>query len=145
MVSSVSSLATVGSALVCFALAGCMSAPVGEPRVMFSLPITGQFNDGSAAAGQASAMSNGVGVFWVKEPGGARCEGSYGVRNPNPTLVVPITCSDGATGEAVITRQPDLMSGSAIVALNNGRRGQVVFGNLRFEQAFGAAGMARTQ
>lgn len=54
-------------------------------------------------------------------------------------------CDDGRTGEAVVTRQADLISGSAIVQLNDGTRGQFVFGDVTFEQAFGAGGTARTR
>lgn len=72
-----------------------------------------------------------------------RCTGTYAVRDPNPTIVVPVTCGSRIRGEAVITRQADLMSGTAIVELNNGKRGQFVFGNLTFEQAFGQ-GRVRT-
>ncbi|WP_348935041.1 hypothetical protein [Aquabacter sp. CN5-332] len=44
----------------------------------------------------------------------------------------------------MITRQMDLISGTAIVTLNDGTRGQFVFGNLRFDQAFGDGGKAMT-
>ncbi len=40
--------------------------------------------------------------------------------------------------------QQDRLSGTAILALNGGVRGQFVFGNLRYEQAFGSGGRART-
>lgn len=122
-------------------LAACVSTTAPQP--MFSVPITGQLSNGAAAAGQATAYNNGRGEFWVHFPGGARCSGEYAVNDPNPTLVVPVSCSDGRRGELVATRQPGLMSGTAIVRLNNGMRGQFVFGNLTFEQAFGS-GKVRT-
>ena len=77
-------------------------------------------------------------------PGSMRCAGTYAVRDPNPTIVMPVSCSSRIRGEADITRQSDLMSGTAIVGLNNSKRGQFVFGNLTFEQAFGQ-GHVRTQ
>ncbi|WP_281287344.1 hypothetical protein [Methylobacterium terricola] len=43
-----------------------------------------------------------------------------------------------------MTRQAGFMTGSAIVALSNGQRGQFVFGDLADEQAFGQ-GRARTR
>jgi hypothetical protein len=114
-----------------------------QPAPLFSLPITGQLSNGVPAAGQATAYNNGVGEFWVQFPGSMRCTGTYAVRDPNPTIVVPVTCGSRIRREAVITRQADLMSGTAIVGLNNGKRGQFVFGNLTFEQAFGQ-GRVRT-
>lgn len=57
-------------------------------------------------------------------------------------LVLTGKCSDGKTGHIVVTRTPDLMSGSAIVRLSNGTRGQFVFGNITYAQAFGAEGTA---
>jgi hypothetical protein len=45
----------------------------------------------------------------------------------------------------VVTRALDRISGSGIVALSDGSKGQFVFGNLKFDQAFGAGGTASTQ
>lgn len=108
-----------------------------------SVPVTGQMAGGTPAAGQATANFNGHGEFWVKVPGGIRCSGTYDSLTTDPTLIVPVKCDDTRTGEAVITRQLDLISGTAIVRLNDGTRGQFVFGNLTFEQAFGSGGAAR--
>lgn len=111
---------------VMVALAGCVGAPA--TRDLFSIPVYGAFDGGDAAAGQATARSDGVSTFWVQIPGGARCLGQYNVRDTNPTLVVPVTCGATLRGEAVITRNADLMSGSAIVRLTNGKRGIFAFG-----------------
>lgn len=126
---------------MCFMLlGGCNSAP----HDMFSIPVTGQLSNGNAAFGQATARSDGLGTFWVKVPGAERCSGAYRVADTNPTLIVPVSCNDGRLGEAVITRQADLMSGSAIVKLSDGTKGQFVFGDIRFDQAFGQGGGAHT-
>lgn len=127
--------------LVAAGLTACVSAQPGAPAAMFALPVTGQFGS-TPAAGQVTAFNNGVGTFWVMTPGGARCAGEYQVRDPNPALVLTGKCSDGKTGQIVVTRTPDLMSGSAIVRLSNGTRGQFVFGNITYAQAFGAGGTA---
>lgn len=111
---------------------------------MFSLPVTGQFGS-VPAAGQATAYSDGVGRFWVQTPGGARCSGEYQVRDPSPTLVVPGKCTNGKSGQIVITRTANLMSGSAIVRLSDGTRGQFVFGDLTYGQTFGAGGSAQVR
>ena len=121
-------------------LAGCNSAP----HDIFSIPVTGQLSNGSAAFGQATARSDGLGTFWVKVPGAERCGGNYRVGDSSQTSVVPVLCNDGRSGEAVITRQADLMSGSAIVKLSDGTKGQFVFGDIHFDQTFGRGGTAHT-
>lgn len=127
-------LAPISAALL---LAGCAA-------VKISVPVTGQLN-GVAAAGQAVGRGDGVGTFWAQIPGGLRCEGKYDSLDHNPSFVVPVTCSNGTTGEMVVTRALDRVSGSGIVALSDGSKGQFVFGNLKFDQAFGAGGTASTQ
>lgn len=122
-----------------------LSASPVAARDLFSIPVTGEFSRGGPAAGQATARSDGVGTFWVQVPGGRRCSGEYSVRDPSPTLVVPVRCTDKRTGQVVITRQPGLMSGTAIVKLSDGTRGQFVFGDITFEQRFGTGGTARTR
>lgn len=125
------------SVLLAFvALSGCGTMEL-------SVPITGQTSDGLAAAGAATARADGKGSFWVQVPGGAKCGGKYDSLTRVPSLVVPVSCADGRTGEAIITRQLDMMSGTAIVTLNDGTRGQFVFGNLTFDAAFGG-GSAKT-
>jgi hypothetical protein len=108
------------------------------------VPVTGQLADGTPAAGQATADFSGHGSFWVQVPGGVRCSGSYDANNTNPSIVAPVLCNDGRRGEAVITRQLNGLSGTAIVKLVDGTRGQFVFGDLRFDQAFGTGGIATT-
>lgn len=85
------------------------------------------------------------GCSGIQIPAGAYCSGSWNVRDPNPVTVVSVNCDDGAKGESVIARQPDLMSGTAIVALSNKKRGQFMFGDSTYVQSFGtgAAGTHR--
>lgn len=131
----------VSTAVLGSVLGACVAAQPGEPVAMFRLPVTGQFGS-TPAAGQITAFSDGVGKFWIQVPGGARCSGEYQVRDPNPALVLAGKCSNGKQGQIVVTRAPDLMSGSAIVKLTDGTRGQLVFGNLTYGQAFGQGGVA---
>lgn len=109
-------------------LAGCADLKV---------PVTGQMA-GGPAAGQAIARWSGKGDFWVQAPAGLKCSGEYDPFDTNPTIVVPIKCTNGKTGEIVITRQLDGLSGTAIAKLSDGTEGQFVFGNLKFDQAFGS-------
>lgn len=117
-------------------VAGCGTASI-------SVPVTGQIGDGTPAAGEATARTDGKGTFWVQVPGGLNCSGNYNSLVVKPTLVVPVSCTDGRTGEAVITRQMDYTSGTAIVTLSDGTKGQFVFGNITFDQAYGV-GSAKT-
>lgn len=133
----------LGATLLPALAAGCTTTAPSVSRAIFRLPVTGEFSDRTPAAGQATAYSDGHGAFWVQVPGGPRCSGTYNAHDPNPTLVVAGVCSDGKEADVVITRQADLMTGTAIVKLSDGRRGQFVFGNLTFDQAFGA-GTAHT-
>ena len=123
----------------------CAQAVQAAPRQVFAIPISGQMSDGTPALGQATGMSDGKGLFWIQIPAGAYCSGSWNVRDPNPTIVVDVKCDDGAKGQAVIGRQPGFMSGTAIVALSNKKRGQFVFGNMTYEQSFGSGGIAKTR
>lgn len=106
----------------------------------FSVPVTGQLADGTPAAGQATARTSGNGDFWVQVADGTKCSGTYNAYDTNPTIVVPVNCADGRSGQTIITRQLDGLSGTAIVTLDDGTRGQFVFGNLTFEQAYGSGG-----
>lgn len=122
-----------------------MSSTVSaQPAPVFAIPITGQLTNGAAAAGQATGYNNGIGDFWVAFPGSIRCTGTWSVRDPNPTIIIPVTCGARVHGEAIVTRQAGFMTGSAIVALSNGKRGQFVFGDLTYDQAFGQ-GRVRTR
>lgn len=113
------------------ALAGCATE--------IKVPVSGQLDDGSPISGQAVANLSGAGTFFVAQPGGLRCDGSYDSLLDDPTLILPITCSDGRTGEAIITRELNGLNGTAIATLSDGTRAQMVFGDLRYEQAFGTA------
>ena len=126
---------------IVFALGAALAGCAQELRV----PVTGQTSSGVPAAGEAIARTSGEGEFWVKIPGSTRCKGTYDSLSMSPTLVVDVRCDDGRSGEAVVTRQADFVSGSAIVRLNDGTRAQFVFGDVTFEQAFGDGGTARTR
>lgn len=124
-----------------FAAILCLYACAGA---QFTVPITGQLTDGTAATGEATARIDGNGTFWVKIPGGPKCSGSYDALATNPTIVVPVECDDGRKGESVIARRAGGLSGTAIVTLADGTKGQFVFGDLTYNQAFGS-GAAKTQ
>ncbi len=110
------------------ALAGCATEIKG--------PIIGRLSDGSPAIGEATARMDGDGSFWVELAAGSRCEGPYDALARDLVITAAVTCSDGRTGTAVITRQPSLQSGKAEVTLTDGTSGQFVFGGLTMDEAF---------
>lgn len=116
-------------------LVGCMTIQV---------PVTGQLADGTPMAGEAIGAWNGNGTFFVETTRGLRCSGTYNSLSQSPTLIIPVTCSDGRTGRLLSTRQMDMLSGSAIAELSDGTKGQFVFGNLKFDQAFGPGATVAT-
>ena len=109
------------------------------------MAIIGQTSNGTPMAGESVANWDGAGTFWVQAPGGARCSGKYDSLTHTPSMVVPVRCTDGRTGQAIIARQANMMGGTVISELDDGTRAQFVFGNLTYEQAYGAGGVARTQ
>lgn len=112
-------------------VAGCASE--------FSVPVTGQIGK-QPAQGSATARTDGNGTFWIATLSGLRCEGSYNAFDRSPTIQVPAKCSDGRTGNLLITRAVDGISGTVIGRLSDGTEGRFVFGNLAFDQAFGGSG-----
>lgn len=105
------------------ALAGCS----------MSLPVTGEIG-GERAQGQAAASFSGTGTFYVLTTAGLRCDGTYDALSMEATITAPVTCSDGRTGNLIITRAPDRVSGTVIGRLSDGTEASFVFGNLSFGQ-----------
>lgn len=106
------------------------------------VPVTGVLGS-EPAQGAAVGNINGEGSFYVVTARGLRCDGSYDPLSTEPTLQSAIACNDGRTGNLIITRQMDMLSGTAIGRLSDGTEGQFVFGNITFDQAFGG-GSVRT-
>lgn len=101
-------------------LAGCGS---------ITLPTAARFEDGTALTGTATAAVSG-GTFQLSQPGGTlSCNGTYDALDTSPTITIPVTCSDGRYGSAVITRARDGMSGTGSFITSDGKRGVVAFGN----------------
>ncbi len=101
-----------------------------------SVPVTGVIGD-ETAQGQATASSDGSGTFSVATIEGLSCNGTYDSLDRAPTISAPVVCNDGRTGNLLVTRTLDGVSGTVVGKLSDGTRGQFVFGNLTFEQAFG--------
>ncbi len=109
-------------------LAGC----AGE----ITAPVTGRLLDGTPIVGSATGKVTGEGTFSVQIPGGITCGGTYNAFDMSQRLILPVVCTDGRSGTAVVDRTRDGLSGSAVVTLTDGTVGRVVFGRVTFEQAF---------
>ncbi|AHD12160.1 hypothetical protein [Phaeobacter gallaeciensis] len=100
----------------------------------YSVPVNGQF-DGAPAQGTATASLAG-GSFKVLNTSGLSCTGTYDANSTAITIQAPVSCTDGRVGNAIITRKTNLISGTAIVRLNDGTTGEFVFGDLQFGEEF---------
>lgn len=111
--------------------------------IEISKPLTGKFR-GRFMSGFATARGDGNGSFWVQtRPGGLRCEGKYNSLNTARELTAEVTCNDGRTGTVEVERKPNLLGGIALMTLNDGSKGQFVFGDdVRYEEEFADAGAA---
>lgn len=94
-----------------------------------TLPAAVRLSDGTSMVGTTTAAVSG-GTFKVATADGSlKCSGTYNALDTSPTISVPVTCSNGKFGRAVVTRAADGMSGSGYVETSDGRTGQVAFGN----------------
>ena len=114
---------------------------LGGCATEFSVPVTGQIGS-TPAQGQSTARLDGNGTFFVMTTRGLRCDGTYDALDTNPTITAQTRCSDGRTGNLIITRTLDGLSGTVIGTLSDGTDARFVFGNLTFGQAFGDGGGA---
>lgn len=111
-------------------LAGCGS-------ISLDLPVNGKMR-GEFTSGFVTARGDGTGTLWVQNrPGGLRCEGDYSIPNGQRQFDLPIACNDGRTGTASVNLKPGGISGVALARLNDGTRGQFVFGrDVHYEEEF---------
>lgn len=102
------------------ALSGCGS---------ITLPAAVKTSDGRELIGTTTAAMSG-GTFSVatadKE---LTCSGTYDAMDMSPTIVVPVTCSDGRYASVTVTRSPDGRSGVGNAQLSDGSTAVVAFGN----------------
>ncbi len=109
---------------ICLPLLGAL-ASCGS----FTLPAAVQLPDGTAMIGTTTAAMSG-GSFQVATPDRSMtCSGTYDATDMTPTISVPVTCSNGLFGTAVVTRDPSGTSGSGTFKASDGSVGRVAFGN----------------
>ncbi|MDQ0998072.1 hypothetical protein QFZ34_003254 [Phyllobacterium ifriqiyense] len=105
---------------VLLAVAGCGT---------YTTPAAVKLDDGTALIGTTTAAVSG-GTFQLSSPNSSlTCSGNYNALDTRPTISIPVSCSDGRYGAAVVTRTPDGLGGSGYVTTSDGQRGIVAFGN----------------
>ncbi|EJK87886.1 hypothetical protein PMI03_00042 [Rhizobium sp. AP16] len=105
-----------------------------KPQGDIVLPLLAKMDSGETFKGSTIA-SRGNGRFSVKSSRrSVKCSGTYDLKDRRPTVTLLVKCSDGRTGQAVVTRAPDLMSAWGKVKLSDGSNGQLTVGTVRKQQ-----------
>lgn len=105
--------------------------PRGDRQGEIVLPLLAKMDSGETFKGSTIA-SRGNGRFSVTSSRrSVKCSGAYDLKDRRPTVTLPVKCSDGRTGQAVVTRAPDLMSASGKVKLSDGSTGRLTVGTIR--------------
>lgn len=94
-----------------------------------TLPAAVKMADGTALVGTTTASISG-GTFQVATADRRiTCSGNYDALDTRPTISVPVTCTNGLYGSAVVTRSPDGRSGVGYAAVSDGTTATLAFGN----------------
>ena len=106
--------------LVAVILATTLSACVTEPVVVIG-------KDGQTLKGTSTARISGNGSFTLTD-GTLTCGGNYNSMSGEVTINIPVLCSDGRKGFAVVTRESSGLSGHGTVKMNDGFDWSFIFG-----------------
>jgi hypothetical protein len=113
-----------------------LSACAAEIRV----PVTGRVGS-DLAYGYAISRLQGESIFTVDTTKGLRCSGTYNAFDRAPTINAHFTCNDSRAGTIQISRDPGLLTGTAVAALPDGTAAHFVFGKgIRYEDRFDSGG-----
>lgn len=114
--------AIIGMTSIICVLSGC--APL-------EFPVVGRTSTGEAMQGTVTAnLGSAPGTIEVFSASGLSCTGDYDDSTTSLTIKIPITCTSGATGTVIATRDRTLIKGTAIAQLSDGTSGEFVFGNI---------------
>ena len=106
------------------ALSACAQATGGAGTTARGEPLAGQiFVDPAAGTNRVDITSPGR---WTCSSQFGRAENTP--NNPSMTRTVPLTCSNGATGQLVLTGNQFQQQIVGSFRLSNGESGQVTFG-----------------
>lgn len=121
--------------LLALGLAGCAAS--GTDGVQ-ATTISGVTSQGAPISGSNIVdAATGEGRFSVATADDAlRCTGRYDAVPLREVLIIPVTCSDGRTGEVTVERDETFLSGRAIAQLTDGTQAFAVFGDADFDTSF---------
>lgn len=101
-------------------LSGCVRTPV-----LMELPG----NEEESLYGEAVGGPVGNGSFEVSSLQGLSCKGTYNSLSQSRSLKVEFTCTDGRTGQAIVTRSgANLTNGSGTGQLSDGQKVRILIG-----------------
>jgi len=108
--------------LVALGLAAILAAcAVTEPVV-----VIGQ--DGQTLKGTSTARMSGHGSVTVTD-GKLTCGGNYNSLSGEITINIPVLCSDGRKGFAVVTHESSGLAGHGTLKMNDGSEWRFIFGS----------------
>jgi hypothetical protein len=94
-----------------------------------ALPIIAKMNTGETFQGSTIASKAKGGHFEVRSSrGSTTCAGNYDLSDRGAIMTYSFKCSDGRTGNAIVSRAADLMSAKGKVRLSDGSNGSVIVG-----------------
>lgn len=94
----------------------------------YTTPAVVKLTDGTVLLGTTTAAASGGHFQLSTADNTLTCNGTYNAFDLKPTISIPVSCNDGRSATAVITRNPDGISGSGYVTTSDGQRGSVAFG-----------------
>jgi hypothetical protein len=103
-----------------------LPAAVALASCAITQPVAVISKNGQILRGTATGSLTG-GSFEASD-GKLTCSGSYDALSESITLNAKVTCNDGRTGFAIITRDRGLQSGSGRIRLSDGSEADFVFG-----------------
>lgn len=95
---------------------------------LITVPTIVKLPDGAVLTGQSTASMT-EGKFSVSNAAGTlTCSGNYNPMDASHVITVPLSCTDGRTGTAKITRTLSGLAGSGTATMSDGTVANVAFG-----------------
>jgi hypothetical protein len=107
------------------------SIPLKSQSGDIVLPVSVKMDTGETFKGSTKASRNGASFAVQSSRHQVSCSGTYNLKDRRPTVAISVTCSDGRSGQAQVTRAADLMSGWGKVKLSDGSTGRLTVGTIR--------------
>jgi len=105
--------------MVSFCIVSCASIPVGGE---------GSTHKGDTLIAEAMLGYDGNNTVNIMSSKGWECHGSYATSHKTTTRKFPLTCSNGSSGNAIMSVNQVQSKATIAFTLNNGVTGDVAFG-----------------